>query len=220
MPKDDEPEGKHVFISYAHKDRFFAGLLEENLKKEEIDVWRDLSSLKIGASWQTSIDRGISESSIIIVVISAASMNSQYVTYEWSFALGKFITILPVLIEKCDIHPKLATIQYFDFTGEAAYLWKSLLNEIKDRISDQESAETPEYERNTPEFEQSERELLLQNKITSYLNEKGFRMISFERVLKSVDTSSNEEEITKLVAKSPIFRSARLKGGKNGLAIL
>jgi CheY-like chemotaxis protein len=55
---------------------------------------------------------------------------SPYVTYEWAFALGNGKTIIPVLIEDCEVHPRINILQYLDFK-EGKRPWDKLIERIK-----------------------------------------------------------------------------------------
>ena len=44
--------------------------------------------LRPGSDWRQEIDRAIRDSFVLIVVVSPDSKASEYVTYEWAFALG------------------------------------------------------------------------------------------------------------------------------------
>ncbi len=109
-----------VFLSYSTKDRFFAELASIKLEQEGIRVWRDRGQLRAGADWRQGIERGISESVAILVVLSSNSAESSYVTYEWAYALCQRKTIIPIRLNECVIHPKLETIQYLDFSTPGA----------------------------------------------------------------------------------------------------
>ena len=39
-------------------------------------------------------------------------------TYEWAFALGSGVPVLPLLLNsaEADLHPRLRTLQYLDFS--------------------------------------------------------------------------------------------------------
>ena len=45
--------------------------------------------------------------------------------YQWAFALGSAVPVLPVLLGagESDLHPRLKTLQYLDFTNRSARPW-------------------------------------------------------------------------------------------------
>lgn len=105
----------NVFISYNSQIEDFAELEKMKLEKENIQVWKDTNQIEAGTEWRNEIDQGLLNSEIIIVVLNNFSTKSSYVTYEWAFALGNGKTIIPLLIEDCEIHPRMTILQYLDF---------------------------------------------------------------------------------------------------------
>jgi hypothetical protein len=129
-----------VFISYASRDAIFADLAKMKLQAAGIEVWLDQGALRAGAEWRKAIDEAISSSHVLLVVITPESSKSRNVTYEWAFALGKGIHVIPILLEgnADDLHPRLAVLQYLDFRDPRALQWESLFTEIQ-----KSSAATP-----------------------------------------------------------------------------
>ena len=100
-----------VFVSYAHVAGGFVTQLLKELNDEDFEVWTD--KLIGGAEdWVQAIDDAIKKCFAVIVIMTPASMSSQYVTYEWSIAMGLGLKILPIMLEQCERHPKLEKIQY------------------------------------------------------------------------------------------------------------
>ena len=127
-----------VFISYASRDSIFADLAKMKLQAAGIQVWLDQGGVRAGAEWRKAIDEGIASSHVVLVVITPQSCKSSYVTYEWAFALGKGIKVIPVLLEANtdELHPRLAVLQYLDFRDIRALQWESLFSEIKESTTD------------------------------------------------------------------------------------
>ena len=120
-----------VFISYASKDAIFTDLMKMKLEEAGIYVWLDHGELHGGEEWRESIDRGISTSDVMLVVLKPKSCESPYVTYEWGFALGKGRKVIPILLEDAQIHPRLEVLQYLDFRDPRAGPWDELAKGIK-----------------------------------------------------------------------------------------
>ncbi len=59
-----------VFISYASKDSIFADLTKMKLKEAGISVWLDHGELRGGDEWRDSIDRGITTSDTMLVIVT------------------------------------------------------------------------------------------------------------------------------------------------------
>jgi CheY-like chemotaxis protein len=127
-----------VFISYASQDAIFADLAKMKLLAANIQVWLDQGAVRAGAEWRKAIDEGISTSHVVLVVITPSSCKSAYVTYEWAFALGSGVKVIPVLRKGNvdDLHPRLAVLQYLDFRDPKALPWMSLFKEIEESTTD------------------------------------------------------------------------------------
>jgi len=123
---------KQIFVSYAHVDNTFITPLKERLQ-DYFDLWIDTASLSAGKNWRDEIDRAIKESFAMLVIVTPESCESKYVTYEWSYALGLGISVIPILLRKSDdlIHPRLSTIQYFDFSERFKEPWNELIDRLK-----------------------------------------------------------------------------------------
>jgi hypothetical protein len=119
-----------VFISYNSKNEDFAELVKLKLEKEEIQVWKDTNQIQAGTEWRNEIDHGLLNCEIIIVLLNQVSTKSPYVTYEWAFALGNGKTIIPILIEECEVHPRINILQYLDFK-DGKRPWDKLIDRIK-----------------------------------------------------------------------------------------
>src|SRR5258708_34696160 len=119
-----------VFLSYSRKDHFFAELLEAKLREKDIKVWRDQGQLRPGTDWRGGIERGIAESLAVLVALGSSSADSAYVTYEWAYAFGSGKVVIPLKLSECSVHPKLETIQSFDFSVPGALPWDALAERI------------------------------------------------------------------------------------------
>jgi hypothetical protein len=109
----------HVFISYARKDAAFVSRLTKRLKSLQLAAWRDIDALRAGEYWQEAIDKALSSAAALVVVLSPRAVKSAYVAYEWAFALGAGIKVIPIItgkIAKASIHPRLSGLQFVDFT--------------------------------------------------------------------------------------------------------
>lgn len=117
---------KHVFISYAREDREFARQLSARLRESRLTPWQDLRNLVGGDSWQETIDTALRNAAALVVIMSPHATASQYVTYEWAFALGAGVRVIPVLYKDTALHPRLRGIHYVDFTTGKGTPWIDL----------------------------------------------------------------------------------------------
>lgn len=121
-----------VFISYAHEDGDFGDVLITKLKEEDITHWVDSEHLRAGEDWRQAIDDAIRNSFALIVIMSPAAKASEYVTYEWAFAWGLGVPVIPLLYKQTNLHPRLEALQYLDFSNRNARPWAKLIERIVD----------------------------------------------------------------------------------------
>lgn len=120
----------HVFISYKREDRAFVSDLEQKIKEADMDTWTD-AEIKAGERWRDKIDDAIHSAFAIVVVVTPAAIVSQYVTYEWAFAMGIGKPIVPIMLETAELHPKLSDLHYLDFSKRAEEPWEDLLDALR-----------------------------------------------------------------------------------------
>jgi hypothetical protein len=77
-----------IFISYTHAEAAFVDKLEERLKGEGFDVWRDVGAMLAG-NIQTQVESAIEARDIVITVLSENSLESDYVEKELADARRK-----------------------------------------------------------------------------------------------------------------------------------
>jgi hypothetical protein len=134
---------KHIFISYKKpEDGDFADSVVNKIEKACFSPWIDNDRLEAGEDWRRDIDQAIKESSALIVIMSPEARASEYVTYEWAFALGAGINVIPIMLRKTELHPRLEALQYLDFTSYNHRPWDDLIRAIKKATSYQD---TPYY---------------------------------------------------------------------------
>jgi hypothetical protein len=121
---------KHILVSYAREDKDFARNLTRRLRDSNRIPWQDLRNLRGGDNWQATIDDALRNAEALVVVMSPHSTKSQYVTYEWAFALGAGIRVIPVMRQPTILHPRLLSIQYIDFTVRRGTPWVNLLKAL------------------------------------------------------------------------------------------
>ncbi len=201
-----------VFISYSTKDHYFAELAGIKLAEAGINLWRDQGQLRPGSDWRNGIERGISESIAVLVALSENSAQSSYVTFEWAYGLGKGKTVIPVKLEACAVHPRLEPIQSLDFSIPGSLPWNLLIERIREIEADATSEEDLETSANTPEPPQQDATV---KAILAYLNQRGYQMVSYERLRRRIDPELTDQKLDDVVNANPtVFRFARLKEGK------
>lgn len=128
----DKPTMKNIFISYSRRDTRYMSELREHLLRLGYKPWIDPNP-RPGQDWRFTIDDAIRAADAMIVVVSPAAAESVYVTYEWALALGLGIPVIPVIFRAAQMHPRLQTLEHFDFTEfrEPAQFWDYFVREIQ-----------------------------------------------------------------------------------------
>src|SRR5436305_14988013 len=131
---------KHVFISYKHEDGDFADVLIYKIKEAGFETWVDNDRLHAGEDWRAEIDQAIKNAVALVVVMTPEAKASEYVTYEWAFAWGAGVKVIPVMLKHTPLHPRLEALQHLDFTDHTNRQWDKLINVLKTTTS---VSETP-----------------------------------------------------------------------------
>jgi hypothetical protein len=92
-----------IFLSYSHQDSALTDLLFEELKGFGYRVFYDKSSIPVGKAWKARIDREIRSSRVCILCWSKDAKASEYVTYEYSRAMGLGKPVLPWLLDGTEL---------------------------------------------------------------------------------------------------------------------
>jgi hypothetical protein len=85
----NESKKPATFISYSRRQLYFAESLALHLQKENLNIWFDLQQLHAGTVWSDSLKDGISEAKTLVLIVSKASLASEYVEVEWKGVAAK-----------------------------------------------------------------------------------------------------------------------------------
>jgi hypothetical protein len=105
-----------TFFSYARSDSDFVLKLATDLRKAGADIWLDQLDIKSGSRWDLSVETALKDSSKLLIILSPASVSSNNVMDEVSFALEEGKTVIPILFKSCEIPFRLRRLQHADFT--------------------------------------------------------------------------------------------------------
>ena len=111
------PEADSYFLSYSRSDEAFALRLARDLRAQGIRLWVDRLDIRPSEHWDRAVERAVSECRGIVVVLSPRSVVSDNVADEISFAIDGGKSVLPVMIEKCNLPLRIARKQVVDATA-------------------------------------------------------------------------------------------------------
>jgi len=103
-----------AFISYDREDSDFAELVRTRLEKAGHSTAMDVEILSAGDSWRDELDQAIRDSHVLIVIMTPDAEVSEYLAYEWAFALGVGVKIIPLQLKTCTFHPRLEVLQHLN----------------------------------------------------------------------------------------------------------
>jgi hypothetical protein len=137
MTSSDPSRGRpqQVFISYAQADKEIARRIADELRSSGLRVWFDEWELKPGDSIASRIDQAVSTSDMLLVLLSPRSIESRWVQSELNAALSRelksrAVTVIPALIEECEIPPLLADRLYLDLRSNLERGVRRLVEQI------------------------------------------------------------------------------------------
>jgi hypothetical protein len=124
-----------VFISYSHADSEFADRLVSDLVQSEVHATYDKWLLRVGDSIIEKISQAVADSDKIIALLSPASVSSNWVKKELSFAMTGEIqnrkVLLPAIIATCEIPPIISDKLYADFRSSYYRGLRELLQALR-----------------------------------------------------------------------------------------
>jgi hypothetical protein len=111
----------NVFLSYARSDAPMVERVARDLRSQGVALWMDRQDLIPGDAWLPQIEQAITSADFMLVFISAASLQSNWVRKEYEAAFQRQAKaggtrLIPVLLERVALPPFLAAIQYVDLT--------------------------------------------------------------------------------------------------------
>ena len=123
-------EPQTAFFSYSRDDSEFALRLAGDLKAAGAVVWIDQLDIDPGQRWDRAVEDALNNCPRMLVILSPASVNSDNVRDEISFALRKQKTVIPVLHLDCDIPLRLERHNQIDFRTDYSRGLRTLLKAL------------------------------------------------------------------------------------------
>ena len=140
---------KQVFISYAKQDAQFAHRLADDLQRLGIQVWIAPESILGGEGWVSAIERGLEESSHMVVVLTPAALKSKWVKKETEVAIARerkgLIQIIPLDVEPCEMPLLLSSYQKVSFRCDYDVGLSQLAGILGVHITPPESVRPPHH---------------------------------------------------------------------------
>ncbi len=105
----------HIFISYSHKDKTYANLLQQHLLEQGFEVWID-DRIDYGAHWPAEIEKCLRGCGAFILIMSSKAYESEWVQNELNLARKLKKPIFPLLLDGEEWW-HVGTTQFVDVTG-------------------------------------------------------------------------------------------------------
>jgi HEAT repeat protein len=141
----------HVFIAYDEDEAAFAANVTRQLQDAGFRVWSDNDQLRQDGEWREAIDEAIRDAFVLIVVLTPEASESDLVMYEWMFALGGGVEVIPVVRVPTDLHPRLEALQTLDFADTEQMPWGKLIRQVQQAYNSTRSPfRAPRRERPSP----------------------------------------------------------------------
>lgn len=110
MSADRRRQRPFAFICYGHVNQRYVTDLVDHLTNLGIATWHD-ANIPTGARWRWLLEQKIVASGAVIVVMSSAAMDREWVRREILKAQAENKSIFPLLLDG-DVYPLLADFQY------------------------------------------------------------------------------------------------------------
>jgi nicotinamidase/pyrazinamidase len=131
-----------IFISHHSHDVTLARQMKSHLAKlagskgaRLCAPWLAADDIEPGDEYRQSIDDALRAARAVVLILSPESCSSMFVTYEWAYALGRGIPVIPVLLRPGGkIHPRLEVLQYLSFEKHSDQPWDRLMAIVSRKI--------------------------------------------------------------------------------------
>ncbi len=126
---------KQVFLSYSNHDKEIAKFLASKLRNANLKISLHDWSLDINDSFLSQINKNVSSSDIIIILLSPNSVDSKWLKEEFNEIFvselnNRAIAILPLVIKDCKIPKELANKKFIDLRTNVDGGVSKLINQL------------------------------------------------------------------------------------------
>ncbi|PMC35708.1 hypothetical protein CJ195_18145 [Bacillus sp. UMB0899] len=130
-----------VFISYSSSDFNNVISIKNILEKNNINCWMAPHSIPGGSSYAHEIPIAIKSCGMFLLMLSTKSQKSQWVQKEVSLALSYGKTVLPFMLEKCELSESfnffLTDVQRYNAYESQSEILKQLIAKILSQSTQQ-----------------------------------------------------------------------------------
>jgi len=111
-----------VFVNYSHRDsEWVNGWLVPRLEEAGLSVWIDVQELQLGGRLVDGLERAITQSRIILIVLTPGYLSSQWADFENTLVKAldpakRQRRVIPLMLKPCELPLRLRTLTYIDFT--------------------------------------------------------------------------------------------------------
>jgi formylglycine-generating enzyme required for sulfatase activity len=125
-------------MSYSTADSEITGRVAEDLRQAGFDVWMSPGSIEPGENWVEAIQRGLSNSTHYVLMVSPSAVDSKWVNFELSIAVQRKVAgemeIIPVKVKETNNLPLFWGINQWidaeaDYDDALAYLIRRINTE-------------------------------------------------------------------------------------------
>jgi hypothetical protein len=120
----------YIFISYSRENAAFAKHLADDLSNYDLRLWMDVRNIPHGANWDAEVEKGLAGCDVMLVLLSRGAVASENVADEWSYFIEKGKTIVPLLLEDCEVPFRLSRRQRVDFRGEYQNAFQEMIRAL------------------------------------------------------------------------------------------
>ena len=127
----------NIFMSYSRRELGFVDDLVSKLEGEGYKVWLDYRVLIPGTPWKAQIEKGLSNADTVLLVVSKASIASEYVELEWRHFLETDKRVILLIFEAVDLPKELEKYEWVDFRGSYKAGLTELFSQLKQPIQEE-----------------------------------------------------------------------------------
>jgi hypothetical protein len=124
-----------VFLSHSSVDKSFVRKLTHRIEKEGFRVWLDEKKLIAGDPLGKTISEALDRASVVLVVVSKASVKSRWLSFELNKATERMVKgecrVIPVVIEKIELPAEVKGLMFADFTSSFKLGFKAVLTALQ-----------------------------------------------------------------------------------------